>query len=606
MTPIATSVPPTSAPPRSDPPRPESDAAFPSVRFPLAQKLALSFALLSVIPLLATGLYVVDVNRRVVRELQQHLQGAVSDELARGIGEQLIDAEDALDDIGRILVDPTLSPELTERLALSRLAADSALDHVSVYRADGTLLVVLAESESEAASESRPPETLELSLREIAERRDAASGGVRRTPQGPGLLVVVPLRGADAEDVTGYAASVVRMAQLDDEIVELRERHFPTVLGALLVTDDTGAVLSASDPAALAARPAIFSTVDPRAEAAWSGRFVDASGEEQLAEVRYLPGRPLRVVVQVPVAIAFASLIAMQWAVGLAVLLAMLFSVVVGILLARGLTRPIGRLVEMAKDLGARRWEKKTVIASSDELSILGAAMGGAASELLLSEAAMKKEIAIRADLGRYIPQEIVERVVRREQDMALGGARREISVLFADVVGFTPLTTRLSPEDTVTILNELFTILTEIVFRHGGTVDKFIGDSVMAIFGAPSDQPDHAERALRTAEDMLRFLETGNATWQERFGVTIQLAIGVNTGEAVVGNIGSETRIEYTAIGDTVNVAARLEAIARPQQILITQATKDAAGDGFEYFDGGAQQLPGRAGAVHLWEVAL
>jgi adenylate cyclase len=588
------------------PPAVSTSVPLPRVRFPLAQKLALAFGLLSVIPLLATGLYVVDINRRVVRELQQHLQGAVSDELARGMGEQLIDAEDALDDIGRILVDPSLSPEVTERLALSRLAADSALDHVSVYRPDGTLLVVLAESEGEATV--RPPETLDLSLREIAERRDAASGGVRRTPEGPGLLVVVPVRGAEAEDVTGYVASVVRMGQLDEEIVELRERHFPTVLGALLVTDDTGAVLSASNPADAASdvRPAVFDTVDPHAEAAWSGRFTDASGEDQLAEVRYLPGRPLRVVVQVPVSIAFASLIDMQWAVGIAVLVAMLFSVVVGMLVARGLTRPIARLVELAKDLGARRWDRKTVIESSDELSILGAAMGGAASDLLLSEEAMKKEIAIRADLGRYIPQEIVERVVRREQDMALGGARREISVLFADVVGFTPLTTRLSPEDTVTILNELFTILTEIVFRHGGTVDKFIGDSVMAIFGAPSDQPDHAERALRTAEDMLRFLETGNATWQERFGVTIQLAIGVNTGEAVVGNIGSETRIEYTAIGDTVNVAARLEAIARPQQILITQATKDAAGEGFDYFDGGAQELPGRAGAVHLWEVAL
>jgi adenylate cyclase len=588
------------------PPAVSTSVPLPRVRFPLAQKLALAFGLLSVIPLLATGLYVVDINRRVVRELQQHLQGAVSDELARGMGEQLIDAEDALDDIGRILVDPSLSPEVTERLALSRLAADSALDHVSVYRPDGTLLVVLAESEGEATV--RPPETLDLSLREIAERRDAASGGVRRTPEGPGLLVVVPVRGAEAEDVTGYVASVVRMGQLDEEIVELRERHFPTVLGALLVTDDTGAVLSASNPADAASdvRPAVFDTVDPHAEAAWSGRFTDASGEDQLAEVRYLPGRPLRVVVQVPVSIAFASLIDMQWAVGIAVLVAMLFSVVVGMLVARGLTRPIARLVELAKDLGARRWDRKTVIESSDELSILGAAMGGAASDLLLSEEAMKKEIAIRGDLGRYLPAEIVDRVVKREQDMHLGGSRREISVLFADVVAFTPMTDQLGAEQVVGLLNELFTVLTEVVFRHGGTIDKFIGDCVMAVWGAATPADDHADRALAAAEDMLRFVEVGNEGWFTKYGVRIELAIGVNSGPAIVGNVGSESRMEYTAIGDTVNVAARLEAIARPQQILATQATKNLSDGGYDFVDLGERVMTGRALPVHVYEVRL
>lgn len=577
-----------------------------AARFPLARKLALACAALAALPLIGTGMWVLEVTRRTVLELTQHLQGAVSDELSRGIAEELLDAEDALDDVGRILTDTSLSAEVTERLALSRVAADSAIDHVSVYGRDGALLTVLAESESETGT--RPPEVLDASLRRIAEERDAASGGVRRTDSGPGLLLVVPLRGAEAEDVTGYVAAVVLMDELDRQIVDLRERHFPSFEGALLVTDDTGAVLAASDARMRegTTRPALFDVVDPHTEASWSGRFSDPLGREYLAEMRHLPGRPIRVVVQVPTEIAFESLRTMQWSVAIGVLLAIVLAVLAGMVVARTLTRPMAKLVELAGDLGARRWDRPITIESNDELAILGSAMGRAATDLAASEAQIQKEMAIRSDLGRYVPQEIVERVVKREQDMGLGGVRRDITVLFADVVGFTPLTTRLSPEDTVTILNELFTILTEIVFRHGGTVDKFIGDSVMAIFGAPADQPDHAERALRTAEDMLRFLETGNATWQERYGVTIQLAIGVNTGEAVVGNIGSLSRIEYTAIGDTVNVAARLEAIARPQQILITAATKDAAGGGFEYFDGGEQELPGRKGLVHLWEVAL
>ena len=145
---------------------------------------------------------------------------------------------------------------------------------------------------------------------------------------------------------------------------------------------------------------------------------------------------------------------------------------------------------------------------------------------------------------------------------------------------------------------------MTEIVFQHGGTVDKFIGDCVMAIWNAPATQPDHAERALSAAEDMLSFLETANARWEEELGLRVQLAIGVHTGEAVVGNVGSETRMAYTAIGDAVNVAARLEAIARPQQVLVTAATREAAGEIFEYVDAGERELAGRKDLVHLYEV--
>ncbi|MEO0326528.1 MAG: adenylate/guanylate cyclase domain-containing protein, partial [Myxococcota bacterium] len=106
-------------------------------------------------------------------------------------------------------------------------------------------------------------------------------------------------------------------------------------------------------------------------------------------------------------------------------------------------------------------------------------------------------------------------------------------------------------------------------------------------------------------AEDMMRWLEAGNEAWQERHGVSIELAIGINSGEAIVGNIGSETRMEFTAIGDTVNVAARLEAIARPSQILATEATRRMAGDApFEFLDLGARELSGRAEQVQLYEV--
>lgn len=580
-------------------------SSAPPVRFPIVTKLSIAFAAIAALPLVGLGLYVVDVDRTTLRVLSQHLQGAVGDSVAMLVDDELRAAEDGLEGIGRILLDATLDENETTRLAEARLSGESRLDHVVAYDAEGRLLVSLAESD--AQTRVRPPDALPAALRQEADRADAAMGSAAESEGGTRVLLVVPLH--RDESVAGYLASMVALTSIEERVAELRDEHFPEVPGAILVTDASGHVLvmggAPRQGADAAAHAGIFSAVDPATRAAWSGRF-DAPDGERLGTVRPVGARALRVVTQVPLAVAFASIAAVERAVAIAVVVALLVALALGVLLARGITAPLRELVALAGHLGARRFDRRVTLDTRDELAVLGHAMSEAARGLAESEATIRKEVEIRTDLGRYLPGEIVDRVVRREQDMALGGSARTITVLFADVVGFTPLATKLAPEQTVAILNELFSILTEIVFRHGGTVDKFVGDSVMAIWNAPSAQDDHAARALRAAEEMLRWLDAGNARWKDKYGVTIELAIGVNTGEAVVGNIGSDTRMEYTAIGDTVNVAARLEALARPQQILVTAATKDAVKDEpFDFFDGGMRELAGRRDPVHVFEVS-
>ncbi len=332
-------------------------------------------------------------------------------------------------------------------------------------------------------------------------------------------------------------------------------------------------------------------------------RFMRGS-EAMLGAIRTIAGTPFAVVVEIPERYVLYTVSQVRRWVIAAIATAILVAIIVGVAFARRMTRPIRALVDFAGDLGRRRYDRTVRIRSNDELGLVGDALEQAASDLAASDEQIRREQAIRTDLGRYLPKPLVEQIVERRREISLGGDRRDITVLFADVVGFTPLTERQSAETVVTMLNKLFTILTEIVFRHGGMVDKFIGDSVMAIWNAPDAQVDHATRAVSAAEDMLRWLEAGNESWRERFGFTVELAIGINSGEAVVGNFGSETRMEFTAIGDTVNVAARLESIARPNQILVTRAVRDAVGDPARFGELGKRPLAGRAEPVELFEV--
>lgn len=205
----------------------------------------------------------------------------------------------------------------------------------------------------------------------------------------------------------------------------------------------------------------------------------------------------------------------------------------------------------------------------------------------------------------KYVAPQVVDEISKQgDFKIVLGGESRDIAVLFVDIRGFTPMSESLEPEQVVEILNEYLRLTTESIFKNGGTLDKFIGDATMAVFNAPFDLDDYIYRAVCTARDIAAGSQELEEKLMARFGKTVSFGIGVNCGRAVVGNIGCDFRMDYTAIGDTVNTAARLESNAKKGQILISEYVYEAVKDRVEVTEIGEIPLKGKSKGVFVYQV--
>jgi class 3 adenylate cyclase/CheY-like chemotaxis protein len=207
----------------------------------------------------------------------------------------------------------------------------------------------------------------------------------------------------------------------------------------------------------------------------------------------------------------------------------------------------------------------------------------------------------IRGAFERYVAPTVVNRVLSNPDALRLGGERREISIMFADIRGYTTMSENADPEALVEMLNNYFKLATEIVFAREGTLDKFLGDAVMAIFNAPVDQPDHAARALETALTLRDAVEAYNATLD---GEGFRFGIGLTMGWAVVGNVGAAQAMNYTAIGDVINLAKRLQERAEPGQILVEESLIRRVGSNVQANKLGDLQLKGRRTTVPVYDL--
>ena len=245
---------------------------------------------------------------------------------------------------------------------------------------------------------------------------------------------------------------------------------------------------------------------------------------------------------------------------------------------------------------------------TDEDLEFVVAFSGIAAVAIENSEFAerIRRETLVRSNFERYFAPQLAERIASAPEAIKLGGEKRRVAVLFSDIRGFTKLSESMTPDEMASLLTEYFTEMVECVFRHGGTLDKFMGDCVMAQWGAPLGMPDDADRAMSAAMDMMAAMETLNARWQSEGRPRLELGIGLNYGEAFAGNIGSERRLEFTVIGDVVNTASRLCSAAGEREILITEEMRRALDEPPPLAECPPMELKGKSFPVPVYRVVL
>lgn len=287
----------------------------------------------------------------------------------------------------------------------------------------------------------------------------------------------------------------------------------------------------------------------------------------------------------------FWGFVSLSVSIAIAALLSMLLSTQV--------SRPLRQLSKVLAAIGGGDYEARAEIKSRDEFGEVGHTVNQMVEGL-------KQRDVLKGAFAKYVSSQVLANILEDGRHLKINGERRKVTVLFSDIRNFTTLTETMAPEDVVGLLNDYFERMVEIVFSNHGTIDKFMGDGVMALFGAPQEDNHQEEHAIRAALAMRKALEELCQKWEAAGRNRINIGIGINTGTAVVGNVGSQQHMEYTAIGDTVNLASRLESMTKEleAEILISEYTYVSVRNLFDLKPMGTVKVKGRIDALSLFEV--
>ena len=282
--------------------------------------------------------------------------------------------------------------------------------------------------------------------------------------------------------------------------------------------------------------------------------------------------------------------------IGLIILTVLFVGIIVSIMLVNFMVRPIGFLVKGVRAIGEGNYDVEIKSKSNDELGLLTDIFNDTAKSL-------KEKELLKGAFSRYVSSEVMNEVLNDPTKLSLHGKRVRATMLFTDIRGFTAMSETMQPEEVVAVINEYLTVQTDKVFKWKGVLDKFVGDCVMAVYGVPMPKDDDSYRAVRTAMDIRESVDKLNVIRKRVGQITVGLGIGVNTGDVVSGNMGSPQKMDYTVIGDNVNLAARLEANAPAGRVYVSESTYLETKDRIEFKELDAIMVKGKKEPVRVFE---
>lgn len=415
------------------------------------------------------------------------------------------------------------------------------------------------------------------------------------------LMVGVPVRVA-AGPVVGVAVGWYDLqADLSDLVTTAKFNES----GYAVVVDGEGQIIAHPDPSRIDADVSSYPAVQRARATGESGTVVarNSRGVERLFAYRPMPNpatlgkHPWVLLTEIDEDEQIAPLKALQRELALGILIVLAAGVVVAHQVSRSMDRPLHALGEFAHRIGMGDLTGRTTVSGHDVAGRLSAALNDMATGL--QERDRVKEV-----FGRYIATQVSDKLLRGEVD--LGGDARQATVLFSDIRNFTAMSEKMTPTQVVSFLNDYFTEMVDAVFANDGMLDKFMGDGLMAVFGAFGDKPDHPKRAVLAALQMKSLLAKLNGERAMVGKDPIAIGIGIHTDEVIVGNIGSRKRLEFTAIGDGVNVASRLQSLNKEfgTAILISATTYAEVKDDFTCREMPSRELRGHSKEFKFYEV--
>ncbi len=578
--------------------------------FGIRARFILILVLITLIPLLITGYILTKINEESIKVQTKEFQLSVSIQLTALTHSILNTSCSELNEISRILSDTKLSTDQVIRLTSYKVSNSKNIQSVNIHNVEGLYIdsLVTAGNELKSYITEKIPEDLISMIRE----GKCVPGKFFNT--GSRIYLQIFKSWKTGGKLQGYFQVITEITGLSAQLKEIiQKRSFPRFDKAYVIDRNFNMVANSdwtgqSDINDISYKKMVSGIISQREIPSKNIgiAFDHHDGKtEWLVNINTISRMNWILITLQEKSKAYESLYSLQQKILLIALIFILISGFTGALLGTHLSSPILKIAKGARILAENNFTHRIKdIRSGDEIGEVADAFNYLGESLEIYDARIKKEVAIRSDLSRYLTPELVESIIDRKADLELGGKKQKIAVLFADIAGFTSIAESKPPEQVVSILNELFTILTGIIFRNNGMIDKFIGDSVMALFGIPDSDPAAVDHAVSTAKEMRTWLEVGNKKWRKDLGINIELSISINYGEAIVGNIGSESRMEFTAIGDIVNTAAKVEKIALADQILITEEVYNILSDKTNVRPAGEFKISGHEENARLFEI--